>query len=558
MYKSKRKKSIVGNLLIFLIIVVLVSTQASAQLFDDTHEIETIVDETTSVFFLGDVSFEGSFQAVQMDSFIDSFSEYIELLGSNLFPTDLHSFSYWDTIYGFPVFSKTIINQVTVYEINTTILSSIDASSIHEILLEVDQIITTYDQASIFVSDGIALIGSDIQEYTVDHLEAYAVGGLFQLDISQDFPSKGLGMISDQTSYIYCDTNDLFIYPLESTIEIIQNNQTIRKIIDSETILLIKTTDRAVILQDSLLHYFPLLSEDAIAQVTVSIEETDTPDLDILSLFNKINETFSLLGENPLQEFISFNDPIQSMIPLISQILNSGIVIVNSTQPITIGETTTSDVNIIASRGPEFVMNIDQQSSAPITLTGFSSLLFIDDHLFTEAAEQSDNGITYPLWSIILWIAAIGSIFYYLLLRKQNKPLIQSEDKIPILQNRWLKIILPICVIFSCFFIIDLTFSIRFGLSFFTLLSMQTNSMITGLFLLVELIGLVIIFIMYALPIRFLHDMICKTIIRNDYQKITKILVIIPVFWIGIQLYLLVLFNIILSFLPISSLTSLG
>lgn len=558
MFKSKRKKSIVGNLLILLIIVILVSTQASAQLFDDTHEIETIVDETTSVFFLGDVSFEGSFQAVQMDSFIDSFSEYIELLGSNLFPTDLHSFSYWDTIYGFPVFSKTIINQVTVYEINTTILSSIDASSIHEILLEVDQIITTYDQASIFVSDGIALIGSDIQEYTVDHLEAYAVGGLFQLDISQDFPSKGLGMISDQTSYIYCDTNDLFIYPLESTIEIIQNNQTIRKIIDSETILLIKTTDRAVISQDSLLHYFPLLSENAIAQVTVSIEETDTPDLDILSLFNKINETFSLLGENPLQEFISFNDPIQSMIPLISQILNSGIVIVNSTQPITIGETTTSDVNIIASRGPEFVMNIDQQSSAPITLTGFSSLLFIDDHLFTEAAEQSDNGITYPLWSIILWIAAIGSIFYYLLLRKQNKPLIQSEDKIPILQNRWLKIILPICVIFSCFFIIDLTFSIRFGLSFFTLLSMQTNSMITGLFLLVELIGLVIIFIMYALPIRFLHDMICKTIIRNDYQKITKILVIIPVFWIGIQLYLLVLFNIILSFLPISSLTSLG
>lgn len=536
----------------------MISNQASAQLFAETHEIRTIVDETTSVFFLGDISFEGSFQAVRLNSFIDSFSEYIDLLGSSIFPIDLHSFSSWENIYGFPVFSKTTINQVTAYEINMTILSNIDTNSIQDLLTEMDQVIKTYDQVSICVIDGVALIGSDMQAYSVDHFQSYAVGGLFQLELSEDFPSKGLGMISDQASQIYSETDDLFIYPIESNIEIIQNNMTIRKITDSETILLIKSDDNVIISQDSLFHYFPLLTEDAAAKVTVSIKETDTPDSDLLSLFNKMNETLSLFGENPLQEIVSFDDPLRSMIPLVSQFLNSGIIIVNSTRPISIGETTTSDVHIIAGRGPEFVMNINQQSSAPITLSGASSLLFIDDHLFTDVAQSSDNGVSIPLWSIILWIAAIGSIIYYFIIKKQNKPLIQSEDKIPLLQNRWVKILLPISVIFVCFLIIDLTFSIRFGLSFFSLLGTQTNSMITGLFLLVEIIGLVIIYVLYALPIRFLHDMVCKTIIRNDYQKITKILVILPFFWIGIQLYLLVLFNIILSFLPIASLTSFG
>jgi hypothetical protein len=52
--------------------------------------------------------------------------------------------------------------------------------------------------------------------------------------------------------------------------------------------------------------------------------------------------------------------------------------------------------------------------------------------------------------------------------------------------------------------------------------------------------------------------MICKTTLKNRYQFFTKILVILPLFWFGIQIYFLVLFNVFLSFLPLSSLVGLG
>ena len=157
-------------------------------------------------------------------------------------------------------------------------------------------------------------------------------------------------------------------------------------------------------------------------------------------------------------------------------------------------------------------------------------------------------------------MAFASIVFYYLVkTKKLNLNLnVKNTKNIDVLDNNIIRLIIPILVFLVFFFLIDLTFSMRIGLSFLGLLNMQTNMMILGVFFLIELLLLLIMFLMYALPSRLIHDMMCKTLIENKYQRVSKFIVTIAVFWVGIQLYLFVLFNIILSFIPLSSISALG
>lgn len=531
----------------------------SAQYLPNTHQIKTAVDETTSVFFLGDISFNGEFQGISMNSSQQSFTEYFTILNNDFFPSALQSFSSWEDVYGFPVFSNTSSQQVNAYVINTTKLSSIKTLSIEDLSESIEQILTIYENCSVNILDGIAFIGSNKTKYGVIHNASYGIGGLLNLTLSDAFPSTTLGFISDQESIISLQTNGSFIHPFESTVELRRNDHVIKRISNQNEITLIKTQNEMTLTQQSLFHFFPLkTNEQAAAYGNVTITRNDNPEKNFLSLLTQLKVTLSEFESLPLEEINTFQeDIILDVAPLLSRFLNSGMIIVNGIEPITIDDTNSVANTIIAGRGPFFTMQIDQQSSPSLSIQGSPYLVFIDDHLYTNSATSSDNGLSLPLFSIFLWIAAIGSILYYMGPKKYHR-LQKPVSEIPMLKNRWLHLLLPILIMFICFLFIDIAFSARFGLSFLSLLSSQTSSTILGIFFLIQLVILAVIFIMYALPAQLFHQMMIKTTIENKYQTLTKNIIILPVFWIGIQLYLIILFNIVLSFLPFSTFNFLG
>jgi hypothetical protein len=539
---------------VFLIAFILVSQTSSAQLFSDTYEMNASVDENTSVIFLGNIACNGSFQAVSLDSTLESFNEYLDMLQLSIFPSDLSIYSSWDHLYGFPVFSQTVLPQATAYVINTSYLSSIDLNTMADLIEAEEQAITSYENVSIVVTDGLALVGSNQRYYEVHHQGSYGIGGLFQFSFSEEFPSTGLAIISDEQSTLTSATRNSFLYPFESIIEINQGNQTVQRISNAEQILLLNTDEDLILSQNSLIHFYPLLEDsDAAAEASISVSQVDTAESYLSSLINNLNNSLTALNDSSVQNLISNNNLLTSFAPLVSNVFNSGIIILNLTQPLTIDDKSININSIIAGRGPSFSMTIDQQASSPVRITGDSSLLFLDDHIYNDAGEPSGDGITFPLWSIIFWLGAIVSIIFFIFFKKQHQIINQNEVEPTLLKNGWVRFLSIIFLLLICFIILDVSFSLKFGLSFLTILGMQTNSMVIGIFLLVQILILLLVFVMYALPIQLIHDIICKTMIKNKFQKLTKIVIAIPFFWLGIQLYLLVFFNIILSFLNPSS-----
>ncbi|MBS3778352.1 MAG: hypothetical protein KGY50_03555, partial [Candidatus Thermoplasmatota archaeon] len=199
----------------------------------------------------------------------------------------------------------------------------------------------------------------------------------------------------------------------------------------------------------------------------------------------------------------------------------------------------------------------NQQFALPVSINGNSSLLFVNNQLYTTNAASSDKGITSPLWSVVLWVGVFACILFYFLAKKYD--VLNQELKGSLLfSKKWEKLLFNIALLIVCFFIVDFSVSFRFGLSFFTLIGMNVDIMITSLFFIGQLLILCIIFILYALPAQLIHNILSRSVIQHKYQQLTKILVALPFFWIGIQLYLLVLFNILLSFLPLPSIVPIG
>lgn len=562
MFKLGRKQSWkkVSLLSIIFVVLCLFSSTVTAQLFSNVHELNTSVDETTSVFFLGDISLSGDFQSVQMNTSMDSFKTYFDLLGESVFPTDLHRFSNWEQIYGFPVFSQAKITQVNAYVVNTSMLSGFDSLSFDDISDGVDQILTSYENCSVSVTDGIAVMGSEKQKYSVVHNRSYGIGGLINIPLSDSFPSTGIGFLSDEESILFSFSNGSFLYPFESTIVIQRENQVVQQISNAEKIVLITSQDLVTITQDSLLHFFPLITTDqGAANGSISISKTAHPEKNFLSLITEIETILSEFESVPMDDIVSFQqEQVVEIAPLLSRVFNSGMIIINGTQPLTIDGSMNTNYSIIAGRGSFFSLDINQQASSPVFIQGTPSLLFINDHLFITGETTSTKGVSLPLVSIVFWIIAIFSIVFLFGAKKYHRLHQKQGSEIEILQYRWVKWSLPMLMLFLCFLLTDVAFSARFGLSFFTLLTSQTSSMIVGLFFLVQVVILLILFVLYAVPMQLVHQVICKTTIENKYQTLTKNVLILPFFWIGIQLYLLVLFNIVLSFLPFSTIPMVG
>ena len=556
---QKKFKSITLSIVIFLLGVSLFVPSVSAQLFQDSNSIEISTNETTPIYLIGNISLSGSFQGIQFDQRTNSIQQYISFLQEISLILEIPDFTSLAELYGFPLFSETRLNDATVFVINTTYLSSINEYSAVELISLKDEIVTSFSDVSINVKQGIALFGSDAQKYQVNHNQSYGFGGFFQLPFNSQLPSNGIGIISDEKSLFTVQTNTSLVYPYNSEIDIIDGENVVYHVSQSDQIILIKTSKNVSLHQHSTVHFFPLLTDDnSSSEALLSITQINSPSNDILSLLDDFTETMSSIDDSVDQSVFPINQQLQTVIPYLSELFNSGIILTNTSNDVRIDGKNLSNPMILAGRGPQFTLTLNQQESSPVSIQGESTLLFVDDHFYTSTAENSENGITLPLISILLWIAAIVSILFYWSLKTKHRLLTKNNDAFYLFQKRWVRILIYGIILGILFLLVDLQFSFRFGLSLITQPAAQNNALITLIFFLIQSIILVFLFFLYAFPAVLIHNMICRTTIKNNYQFLTKLIILIPFFWVGLHLYFLVLLNIFLSIIPLPSITGLG
>lgn len=556
---QKKFKNIIRSLVLFLVGISLFLPSVSAQLFQDSNSIQLSTNETTAIYFIGDISLSGSFQGIQFDQDSNSIQQYMPFLQDISSFLELPDFTSLSTLYGFPLFSETRLNDADVFVVNTTYLSSINEYSAAELLSLKDEIVTSFSNVSLKIKNGIALFGSDTQKYQVNHNQSYGFGGFFQLPVTSQLPSTGIGIISDEKSLFTVPTNTSLIYPYNSEIDILNKENVVYHVSQSDQIILIKTSKKISFHQQSTVHFFPLLINDnSSSEAILSITQLDSPSISILPLLDDFTDTISSIDDTVDQSVLPVNQQLETVIPYLSELFNSGIILLNSSHNVLIDGNHLSNSMMLAGRGPEFTITLNQQESSPVFIQGESTLLFVDDHFYTSNTENSENGIILPLISILLWIVALASILFYWSTKTKNRLLPAKKDAPPVFQKQWVRILMYGIIFGILFLLVELQFSFLFGLSFLSLPATQNATLITIIFFLVQCIILVFFFFLYAFPAVLIHNMLCKTIIKNKYQFLTKLIILIPFFWLGLQLYFLVMLNIFLSFIPIPSITGLG
>lgn len=550
------------NRIIFIGIVLFCSVGLGeptyAQLFSDSTMLTT-VSETTPFFFFGDINLSGLFKGVKIDYPIDLSDDQAVLLKNYFSSEDVQDFFPMDSLYAFPVFQETTICDVTIHLVNMSFLLALDRFSLEESIEKNDRMFTSFSNASVHIKKGIALFGSNQEKIQVYLNQSYGIGGLFQFPFPIESLTSGLCIFSHQESIMTSKTDTSVLIPFESEIHIISGDEDTFNLSDPNTLILLNTRDSVTLRQDSILHFFPLVSNSiATAEATIIVTESQLLQTNPLSLLNEANDRISEIDDMALSDLFLLDHELDSLMTLVSYVLNSGIVVLNSSQPIMIDDVQIPSASILAGRGPEYSIILNQQTTLPVLITGTSSLIFINDHIYTPSAKTVDKGITLPFWSILLWIAAIISILYYWSVKKQHRLINEDNEEPKIIQKKWVRVVLYSSIFLICFVLIDWEFSFRFGISFFTIISLQVEMLLIIILLLVQLLVLTLLFTLYALPALLVHTMIFRTTIKNKYHFFTKLIIPVPLVWIGIQIYFLVLFNIFLLMIPISSFPGFG
>jgi hypothetical protein len=550
---------------IFIIIAIILfcsiglAESTNGQIFSEYDQLKLSVNNLTPMFFLGDISLTGSFQGIALEYPLEVSNEHLFLLEQYFPSEDIQNFASIDELHSFPVFADTIIPDATVYLINTSIFSDINQFINPELIDDIDSYLTSFSSVSIHITKGIALFGSDVERMQVDLDPSYGIGGLFQFPFPEDSSTTGLGILSDQQSTITVQTDTSVLYPFESEVQIKSKDDINITISDPNILLFINTNDAVTLYQDSVFHFFPtVIDEISTAEAEIILTETKDLAMDPSSLLNELHHLISDIDDNLLTDFLPSDQEFDSIITLISKVLNCGIVVLNSSQSILIDEVQIPPPTVLVGRGSDYTITMKQQLSSPIQISGRSSLIFLDDHIYISNLAVEDKGISLPFWSILLYSIAAVSILCYVFVKKKRCFISENIDEPQLVRKRWFRFLLYIGLFLIFFVLVDWEFSFRFGISFFTLLSLQTETLFIIIFLLAQLLIILLLLVLYALPGLIIHNMICKTTLKNRYQFFTKILVILPLFWFGIQIYFLVLFNVFLSFLPLSSLVGLG
>ncbi len=490
------------------------SSVITAQILSPVAHLEGTIDIESMAFFIGQITFSGSFQGYNVD--------------------DLPDNPLFDEINAFPLISNVIfedIESVTIFDINITTIGSLE-----DILNLTMSNVSQFSNVNIIANKGPFLLGTDQGKINVNSNLDYAISSVISLDLNGGNKIPFFTIITQYQLDTQFIGESAFLAQLSSDGNIKIVDDTGNELWSGDSVnnfLYIEDVNFSFV-QDPPLYVLPLIESNE--DIDFSVYPSKSSDIDIFSLLEGVTDTTSGLFNIP--DVTNMLQGFDEIISTASVIVNGGMVLADTDDSFTIDNSIQTFSKFGFARGNKFKVTISPKTQET-RLTGDYKLIFLGDHFYTSQAKESENGLAFPIPILIVWVIAIALflLFRFYIKKDTNKEL---DEKI----KRYLLIFHIIAFIIT-FILMDREISFQFGSSAIDALIGQGFSLILAVFILVELGMWGLGYLLLAFPIHIITMSGLKYIgIGKDGKHIGKGVSVLFI-WVFCAFYVKLIINLI-------------
>jgi hypothetical protein len=476
-----------------LILVILCSNSISAQIFSPSININSDLSEESMTIALGDISINAKLYGYKSDEFID-LSDFEEIISNPLFP-DIFDVSLIENLHISLLAGSsniTNINKIILFDISSFNKSNLTEQDIQDIFNNFKE----FNNVNLQINNGMSIFGTNGEEIKIDEKDLFSIAGFAEFPFQENITLSVMVFLSpDSIKYDYTG-DEIILFPMVDTTNFIIKNEQgsiIQNISGSENILIIQDNDISII-DDSPVHLFPITGSDSKPSAELTVKPTNKQIMNLPYLLNQIkfsNTDFNLSDIPLFEENNSFFNDVFS---IMSNVINGGFVIVNTSKQIIIDNSNQQIKGIGFFRGNQYSISLLNTTEGGKKIDGYFKIAFLGDHFYNSQAKESENGVGIPLIPIIYWIIIIAFYFickYYLKIKPD-----ETEDK----KLKTYGLIFHIALLVISFILVDSEISHQFGVSMLSLLFSSGFSIFTAGFGLIQLILWIFGYIAFAIP----------------------------------------------------------
>jgi len=522
---------------------------AAAFLFSPSFSLETTITDETTAVFVGDTEINGTFYGYRTDLF-EEYAPIIDLL-KTVNPTELFDVQLLSNLHIFPFYGTIRFPDVDkVQLINTTRLQDV---SNHIDLYEFITNIKSFSDVDVIVQQGLILFGTNGHPIPIHNYMGLSFSALFQMPLTSEETMNILGMISDQSlQYNYDDTYSL-IYPFSKDTSIVITNQQNSVLWRSsvQDMLYVFEDESLLISDDSSIHLFPLQGASNPISLRLSVQPSQIRSATVSMVLDELQDLSTGLGNTSIPFINDNNSLVTDILPIISNIVNGGFIIVNSSSPVDIDQSSQKFSTIGFARGDHFEVIIPSSDPFVRKITGDFRLVFLGDHFYSPQAPHTNDGIGLPVLPLVLWGLAIVIylLFAYVFESKYEKRTWSQ-------MNRY-GLFLHLFSLLLMLLLLDREISYQFGSSMIDILLGQGLNLFFFVFLGFELLLFVLGFLLCAIPTSIIINQILRYFgFQKDTKAIGRILGSCMI-WVFGGIYAIIFFNVILLFIHLPSISGL-
>ena len=519
-------------LLIEILVVFFMISPSTTAIFSSSHDLKGTLTKDTKAFFIGKTEISGTFTGYPMERLLNS-----------SFVQDMNAFPL--------VGASSITNLDTVIVAENIDITT--ATSLEELFLRYYDHITQYSNVDITTDNGMFLLGINHGNLSVSTNLAYAVTSFIDLEIIPDTTTRFFLTVTNNPLTMQCSGDFAVLTTLSdtSTIRVKDRHGTTLWSGASSNNYLVIQDKKFSVTQQPPLSLVPLNAAASTGPLKLSISSADDKDIVIKQLIDNVSIAVKNLGGGDTSEFMTAINEFDTIIKASSLLANGAMVFLQTNDTVAIDHTTQRFSSVGFARFNTLDVTSTGSSSGP-TIQADCKLIYLGNHFYNPQAKRNTDGIAFPYELLIIWILAL-CVFVYI--RFFLRPPVHNEkDEIV---KRY-ALILHIILLIVAFLLVDVEVNDLFGISAFTAAISQGFSMVTGAFLLLELIIWTLGYLILAIPLQLLTYSVLRLLgIGKGGNGVRKAIGDLSI-WVFCGLYLLLFMNIIFSLIHFNSLFPMG
>ena len=525
--------------------IISTTTIVGAAIIANESTLSANLSTDTIIVNIGETKIQGVLQGYENEELLASYSSLLSdsILSEIIDPQILENPHF------FPLMPSTTYQEID--EITIIPNSLIDSTSIT--LLDLLSEVIVYEHVTITINQGIAVMitsGKEI-DVTIDDPTLISAITRFSFDGSSDILSFISISESKSTSQFNYNDKEVLIYPYSNDFEIMVHSSSGVKLWDSnnQSSLLLLESNEISFSDISPIHAIPItgLNNENNLEINIIPSKT-TPNISkILENIQEINTIYDTTNipyfSNQLNEDFIFNS--------ISSTINGAILLYNTTDDVIIDQTKQqyNQIGLIRINTADIFLSSDES----IQIQANIKLAFLGDHFYSQQAQDSETGVSIPIYPIMFWIFLLIGILIFKLYLKEVK----LENKYIIDKKHFqyaIIIIHVLCLVLS-YVLIDGEIQYKIGNSLFQETMVNGFTLIAIFFLIIQSILWIIGYLSAALPLGILVRKIMAFIgFDTSYQHLGKAATSLMI-WPIATIYITLMINIILLFFnPIETL----